>query len=287
MECQVEQARRILADGDAISSDGHMLATEALDGVVYSKRDYLFRSGRWRGRSVTPAVLAGRSNSVLVVGHGDWQTGPTQQLMLKIAGFRAVRGMNVSVFGRFGAPFPIGLTNHCNDSPIHPLLGSTEHFLTAHADVRRPRGFSGTVFVDFEPKTFPRERSPLLKLVNGEDGFLWRRFSLDVPGRLTYLSSMAEADFVLCPRGNGLDTHRIWEALYMGTYPIVRRHSMIEDLVSGLPVWVVDEWQECLPLEKRRRMWEDLSEGHWQWGKLRQSYWNAQLAELAREVRVA
>ena len=287
MECQIEQARQVLADGDAISTDGHMLAAEVLDGVVYSKRDYLFRSGRWRERSVAPAVLAGRSNSVLVVGHGDWQTGPTQQLMLKIAGFRAVRGMNVSVCGRFGAPFPVGLTNDCNDSPVHPLLGSTEHFLAAHAKVGRPREFSGKVFAAFESKTFPRERSPLLQLIESEHGFLRTRFSLDVPGRLAYLSSMAEADFVLCPRGNGLDTHRIWEALYMGTYPIVKRHSMIEDLVSGLPVWVVDEWQECLPLENRRRKWHHLNEGHWQWGRLRQSYWNAQLAELARGPRVS
>lgn len=49
--------------------------------------------------------------------------------------------------------------------------------------------------------------------------------------------------FVASPPGNGLDTHRTWEAMYLGCVPIVPRSYMAsryEDL--GLPIWVVEDF---------------------------------------------
>ena len=36
-----------------------------------------------------------------------------------------------------------------------------------------------------------------------------------------YLEELAQYRYCLCVRGNGLDTHRFWEALYLGVIPIV------------------------------------------------------------------
>jgi hypothetical protein len=36
-----------------------------------------------------------------------------------------------------------------------------------------------------------------------------------------YLEQLAEHRFCLCVRGNGLDTHRFWESLYLKVIPIV------------------------------------------------------------------
>jgi hypothetical protein len=44
---------------------------------------------------------------------------------------------------------------------------------------------------------------------------------------------------VACPRGNGLDTHRVWEALYLGAVPVLER-SPLDPLYSDLPVLLVD-----------------------------------------------
>ena len=49
--------------------------------------------------------------------------------------------------------------------------------------------------------------------------------------------------FVAAPRGNGLDTHRFWEALYRGSYPIVLKNSwskQIQDL--GVPLVEIESW---------------------------------------------
>ncbi len=51
--------------------------------------------------------------------------------------------------------------------------------------------------------------------------------------------------FVACVRGNGVDTHRIWEALYRNSLPIVKRDKWSTSLAYlGLPLFMVDDWQE-------------------------------------------
>lgn len=47
--------------------------------------------------------------------------------------------------------------------------------------------------------------------------------------------------FWVSPRGNGLDCHRTWEALYLGAIPIVRTSSL-DPLYDGLPVLIVSDW---------------------------------------------
>jgi hypothetical protein len=49
--------------------------------------------------------------------------------------------------------------------------------------------------------------------------------------------------FVLSPHGNGLDCHRTWEALVLGCITIVKKSS-IDSLYSGLPVLIVNDWNE-------------------------------------------
>ena len=58
-----------------------------------------------------------------------------------------------------------------------------------------------------------------------------------------YLNDMAQSKFVLSPEGAGIDSHRTWEALLMGCYPIVLS-STLNPLYEDLPVVVVSNWNE-------------------------------------------
>lgn len=49
--------------------------------------------------------------------------------------------------------------------------------------------------------------------------------------------------FELCPEGNGLDTHRFYEALLLNTIPIVKRNSL-ESMYIQFPCVIVDNWNE-------------------------------------------
>ena len=48
-------------------------------------------------------------------------------------------------------------------------------------------------------------------------------------------------NFVLCPAGNGLDTHRLWESLYLGCIAIVQSCSL-DPMMEGFPVVIVKDF---------------------------------------------
>lgn len=49
--------------------------------------------------------------------------------------------------------------------------------------------------------------------------------------------------FIACPRGNGTDTHRFWEALYRGSIPVVKRSKWSMSIAKlGYPVMQLTDW---------------------------------------------
>lgn len=57
-----------------------------------------------------------------------------------------------------------------------------------------------------------------------------------------YCENMSNYKFVICPPGNGVDTHRIWESLYMGCIPIILDHHIFNSY--NLPIMKVKNWPE-------------------------------------------
>jgi hypothetical protein len=66
-----------------------------------------------------------------------------------------------------------------------------------------------------------------------------------------HLSNVDSHNFVACPRGNGVDTHRVWESLYRGSIPVLLRNSWSESLKNfGFPVKIIDDWGELRSVPK-------------------------------------
>ena len=68
---------------------------------------------------------------------------------------------------------------------------------------------------------------------------IWRRY--------------ASSPFVLSVMGNGRDCHRTWDSLYLGSI-VITKHSALDPLFSGLPVALVDDWDEVRD-ESRLAAW--------------------------------
>lgn len=49
--------------------------------------------------------------------------------------------------------------------------------------------------------------------------------------------------FSICPIGNGMDTHRVWEDLYLGVIPIVRS-TPLDKLYQMFPIVIIKNWDE-------------------------------------------
>ena len=51
--------------------------------------------------------------------------------------------------------------------------------------------------------------------------------------------------FVICPEGNGIDTHRLWEALYLKTIPIIKKNKISPFLQkANLPILILNDWSD-------------------------------------------
>jgi hypothetical protein len=67
-----------------------------------------------------------------------------------------------------------------------------------------------------------------------------------------YSKVASEFKFVACPRGNGVDTHRVWESLYRGSIPIVLDTTWSQSLdylglpIIRIPAWTVDNLVKVL-----------------------------------------
>lgn len=98
------------------------------------------------------------------------------------------------------------------------------------------------------------------------------KFGLHMPERIGVVELMQEykkAFFVPAPNGNGIDTHRLWECLYMGAIPIVTR-SINADYYRDMPIVFLDKWEDF----DAAVFTEDLYNKMWfQSDKLNFNYW--------------
>lgn len=90
-----------------------------------------------------------------------------------------------------------------------------------------------------------------------------------------FIAEMAQHEFVLCPPGaQDSDTHRTWEALYLGCIPICKPSVFMDEFQRDFPILIVDDWKEVTPkfLDAMR---DELAS--WSWERARErlklSYW--------------
>ncbi len=125
-------------------------------------------------------------------------------------------------------PIPIGLANghwaHGNSKLVRIVQQTSAHK-------------QYLAYMNFAPETFPLERGPVFSLFANAH-FCYRTSSKSFAN---YLRELTTAHFSISPRGNGADTHRLWESLYLNTVPIVHSSSL-DSLYKDLPVLIVDDW---------------------------------------------
>jgi hypothetical protein len=63
-----------------------------------------------------------------------------------------------------------------------------------------------------------------------------------------YFLELSQHRYAICPRGNGLDTHRIWECLYLNVIPIVIKHDFVN--IDNLPIIILNNWSEIDNIDK-------------------------------------
>ncbi len=164
---------------------------------------------------------------------------------------------------------PIGIINNCDDDPSFRISGDA-HLL--HEIANWPCEPSRLLYMNFSIDTYPIERTYVWSFFESKPWVTKALYSGDIiEARKSYLRDIRDHKFVLCPRGNGVDTHRLWETLYMGRIPIVKRHPIHKDW-QDLPILFIDDWNEVTE-ELLHETYTKFAEREWCYDKLKIGYW--------------
>lgn len=199
----------------------------------------------------------------IVTQHSDYEVD--DQLMgMKPNCVKIVFGSNNIAIRDDSVPIPLGLG---------PPFG---HGAPLAEDIKRSETKGNRdklLYVNFRPHTFPAERMPLLSRFS-DPSCKWATI-----GRVDstcqhfdgYLSDLTSHKFSLCPRGNGIDTHRLWESLYARTVPVVKYHPAHRSF-RDLPILFVDDWS-IVTEDFLNSEYERMASCKWDYSMLRASWW--------------
>lgn len=144
-------------------------------------------------------------------------------------------GQNVDVVHEKIQSIPIGLENGAWFQHIQK-----ENKINSY--LSKEKKIKNLLYVCHNINTNPKERAEPYKIfinknwVTIEHGLNGQNFD-------RYLENIHSHKFVLCPEGNGIDTHRTWETLYVGSIPIEKR-NLNNRFYQDLPICFIDNWSD-------------------------------------------
>lgn len=106
------------------------------------------------------------------------------------------------------------------------------------------------------------ERAPLRKFETND--WVTTRFDKDskffpYDQYKLFLRELERHKFVVCPKGHGFDTHRIYETLYRRRVPVMLDHPYFRRLLKGFPVLYINAWNEITSelLQKHDNLYQE------------------------------
>jgi hypothetical protein len=170
---------------------------------------------------------------------------------------------NVCIIDPRLSSLPIGLENR----RWHPEVQKKNRML---GKLQTARKIKNLVYINHNISTNTAERTTPYDLLKDKPfatvayGFNPRNFD-------NYIDEIYNHKFVVSPPGNGVDTHRKWETLYLGSIPIEKRcpnNTFYEDL----PICFIDSWDQVTESFLNNE-YNRILQNQWNISKLYMSYW--------------
>ena len=227
----------------------------------------------WRGKIHYPPV---KPRNLIICGHSDYNVTNSMALEYPARSWWGTNSQTPRVRG-----LPLGISNYV-DEGSGLVFGNVDTMIQVAS---QPRTIKNLVYANFSVYTYPLSRAPLMELAKSRSWITIGQVEPTTDGRRKFLEDVRNHSFVLCPRGNGVDTHRLWETLYMGSIPIVER-SIVHSGWQDLPILFVDSWDE---ITEERLLQEKIriESSTWNMDKLRISYWINQIKQSSQPTALS
>jgi hypothetical protein len=175
------------------------------------------------------------------------------------------------------APMPIGLDLHTPRSFMSPprLIARLRSLRARRLPLDR---IPLRVFCDLGTHVNSPTRNQAIAVLSNCDHVDFQNTRLSQTG---IWRRYADYPFVLSASGYGLDCHRTWELLYLGSI-VITKTSPLDPLFDGLPVVIVEDWNEVADkanLAKWLQQYGELTDQKAIWRRLAPDHLVAQVRE--------
>ena len=126
--------------------------------------------------------------------------------------------------------------------------------------------------MNFKVENYPVERQQVYEMFKDTPWTKTDDCVHTMEGRRNYLQEIRDSKFVICPRGNGIDTHRMWEALYLGSIPIVKKYVALHEF-ADLPILFIEDWSDINEAFLNQEYERITNIRTWNMDKLKFGYW--------------
>jgi hypothetical protein len=161
-----------------------------------------------------------RNKFVLITHNSDHPTDKEHKRYLDREKILAWFGQNPGFEHSKHFPIPIGMENPIHNPRKLDFIRSVNDSQLIPWEKRKY-----LLYINFNQGTNPNARNSLIERFRNSPGVLISEQRVDYE---TYMNTIGDSKFVLCPRGNGLDTHRYYETILMGSIPVVENSTLFK-----------------------------------------------------------
>ena len=178
------------------------------------------------------SVISSFQNDFILITHNSDENINTNNIFVNqlLSNPKVIKwyAQNLSVFNDKVFPLPIGIANKQWE---HGNIENLKNINTLKTEL---------IFFNFSINTNIEKRKLCYEKLVTKIPFMDKLKQHD------YYKILGKYKFCICPEGNGSDTHRLWECLYLHCVPIVVRTDFTELLKKhlGLPLFIVNSWDD-------------------------------------------
>ena len=244
----------VVIDGEPTYEQAEFILNN--DCIIFCKTDYIFM--------LFEIIIESKFKYVLITHNSDFGID-ARYYDVKPESVMYWFALNVAIKRPNLIPLPSGM-----ERPLGGGYSSDVTVLTEQWKTRRET--KNLVYMNHNANNNHDERDYVTELLKDKPWVTWRPHGVSFKD---YISNVYNHCFVISPQGNGIDCHRTWETLYMGSIPIVKR-SHLTEFFSALPILIVEDWS-VITEELLSIVYDEIKSRDYDYSKLTLSFWEKEI----------
>ena len=235
------------------------------NNIIFCKTDYLFDEFEY--------IKKLENDVILISGNSDYPIDDFR-FSKKPKNVKVWYAQNALVNDDNLIPIPIGIENKLPAYRDGHGIGYYDRVSLKEDLVLRNSQVAPTkkIYANFKISTNYNYRSLVRDVCLKSDYIDWDEPNLSL---VEFFDKILDYEMIVCPAGNGVDTHRLWEVLYSNRIPITIKVGdfKIYELYDKLPIIVLDNIEDLYNIDLIEKKLEKIKNNEYDLSILDISYW--------------